>query len=142
MSEKISEIKEQTMEQKLALNKTICKIIECVYIQELYQSIISTEKLIEELSAEEYLKISEMIRDDLTQYTPQIVLQLVKCLKKPTFAEYINFVMLNIYYYLFLFKTEDYVVSEEMMEELYSLKGADERIQEELLVLIKKNKKE
>jgi hypothetical protein len=139
---KMYEIKDETMEQKLGLNKTVCKIIENVYMQELYQSVVSLDKMVCELSAEEYLKLSEMIRDDLTTYTPQLVLQIVRCLKETKYEEYINYVMLNLYYYLYLFRNEDYVVYSDMIEEINALNNkyvVDDRIREALVYLIREN---
>jgi hypothetical protein len=138
---KCYEIKDETMEQKLALNKTVCKIIETVYLQDLLKSIVSLDKLIIELSPEEFLKVSEMIRDDTEKYHPQIVLQIVRCLNETKYEEYINFVCFNLYYYLFLYKNQDYMVSNELIEELNHLTNPvlNENIKDALYYLIREN---
>jgi hypothetical protein len=138
---KCYEIKDETMEQKLALNKTVCKIIETVYLQDLLKSIVSLDKLIIELSPEEFLKVSEMIRDDTEKYHPQIVLQIVRCLNETKYEEYINFVCFNLYYYLFLYKNQDYMVSTELIEELNHLTNPvlNENIKDALYYLIREN---
>jgi hypothetical protein len=136
---KIYELKDETMEQKLYLNKTVCKIIEAVYMRELFQSVVSLDKLIAELSAEEYLKVSEMIRDDLECYNSPLVLQLVRALKDTKYEKYIDYVILNLHYYLYLFRNEDYVVGTDIIEVLNSLCVGDANIRNALLQLVRKN---
>jgi hypothetical protein len=140
---KITEIKEEPMEEKLSNSKLITKIIECVYMQELYQSVVSLDKMVCELSAEEYLKLSEMIRDDTTSYSPQLILQIVRCLKEPMYETYISYVMMNIYYYLHLYRHNDYVVCNDMIEELNNITNisgcVDHRIRDALINLIREN---
>lgn len=130
-----------TMEEKLSLNKTVCKIIECVYLQDILDSVIKLEKEVQDLSPEEYLKVSELIRDNLTSYEPQIVLQLVKALKHTKFEEYVNYVIFNLYYYLYLFRNEDYIVNEDMIEVMKELNSdaVEQNIKEAFLYLIKSN---
>ena len=140
---KMYEIKDETMEQKLSNSKLVTKIIETVYMQELYQSVVSLDKMVCELSPEEYLKLSEMIRDDITAYNPQLVLQIVRCLKEPMYEKYVPYVMVNLYYYLELFRHNDYVVCNEMIEELNNLTDitayVDYRIRDALLSQIREN---
>ena len=138
----IQELKDETMEQKLAMNKTVCKIIETVYMKDLFQSIVAGDKLVAELSAEEYLKVSEMMRDDLTTYNYDLVLQIVRCLTDTRYNEYVNFVILNLYYYLFLYKDEYYGLHTDLIEILNSIHlgdCVDGRIIDALLYLVRKN---
>lgn len=130
------------MEEKLSLNKTICKIIECVYIQDILKSVLSLEKEVLDLSPEEYLKISEIIRDEIeVGFRSDIVLQLVKGLKEDKFKEYYNFVVFNLYYYFYLYKESDYIVQKELLEDLKDLDSPNlnGRIKEALIYLIEDN---
>ena len=113
-------VQEKTIEEKLFENKTITSIIQLVYVKELLQEIFNTKKLVEELNPEEWLKCSELLRDNIEKFEPHIVLQFIKTLLK--YKEYTDFGMFNLYYYLYLFRGHTYVVNNEMIEELNKIR--------------------
>lgn len=141
MSKEVKEVstdpKGRSKEDKMLSNPTIVKIIEIVYMKEVFDKVVENKMLVEECNPEEYLKLSQMLRDDTENFHSHIVLQFCKTILK--YQVYTNFVLHNLFYYLYMWRGTSFVCNTEMIDALKNPEIENSVIVEALIQLIEDN---
>lgn len=131
-----------SIENNLINDDMVCKVIQTIYLVNLIKDVTNKKRKIYELNPEEFLKVSELIRDEITEFNLDLVDDIICNIAQTRFEEYSNYIVVNTYYYLHLFYKMIEVKQEQKDKWIRYLNATninivDIRMKETLINLIK-----
>ena len=130
--------------EKLFENPLVVKIIQCTVYDNMMKRVNEDKDYLNECSVDEFVKISELIRDD-TEYNYKIIKDLIyNIIYRKDLRVVSNMLLCNLSYYLDKFDEVDYKHQEFMIQSLTKSLTSEEAyfnkyLLKYILELIKKN---
>lgn len=136
MEETKEEIKTESFSDKIEKNKSIIKIVELFFMKDIMDNVKESPSKILKLLDEEIIRVSDYYKNE-ESFNADITINLLKVLNERIYSPlYIELVLFNIVFHVYLNSDENFKIHTELIIELNNLKKKDNFLNSKIIDLL------